>query len=449
MSDLVDAVTEIREHADDYRLAADYYEGRVAELFVSPTVRRALRNAVGGFDVNLARRPVDAVLDRLRITALTVPDDDGAMRQLVDRVWTPNRMERYAKQIHWAALVYGDAYLIVWPGEDEGSVELHYNSPIGTRVFYSPENPRVKAFAAKMWTEGERDNPVTRVNLYYADRIEKWVSKPGGRAAEDGDFSQHEVDGEEWPLPNTTGAVPVFHFRTSDPYGRPEHRGAFGPQNAITKLSATLMATVDYQGWPQRYALMSAGSDDLIDWDDDDEEQNPRDRDSSLQANPGGLWKLPDTAKVGQFDPANVDAFLKPVGHYTRLMSAATATPLRFFDPQGQIPSGEALRADDAPLSMRILDRQEWLTEEWSESLVYAAGLAGIPVRSVSVRWRPVQIVDDLTGWQTVAAKVAVGVPLEVALVEAGYPSDVVAGWMATRAAAPPAREAPPSEGTP
>lgn len=430
MSDLVTAVQEIREHADAYRLAGDYYEGNVAELFVSPTVRRALRNAVGGFDLNLARRAVDAVLDRMVITAVHVPNDEGAMRALVDTVWTPNRMHRYAKQVHWAALTYGDAYLIVWPGEDDGTVEMHYNSPVSTRVFYDPENPRVKSHAAKMWTIGARDQIVTRVNLFYADRIEKWTTKPGSRACEDVDFIPYEEDGADWPLVNDTGQVPVFHFRTADPYGRPEHRGAFGPQNALTKLSATLMATIDYQGWPQRYALMNEGSEELADWDDDDT-ANPNEAESSLKATPGGLWKLPGTSKVGQFDPANIDAFLKPAGFYIRAMAAATATPLRFFDPQGQIPSGEALRADDAPLAMRIIDREEWLTEEWSEALRYAGQLAGISLLSVDVRWRPVQIVDDLTGWQTVAQKIAapVGVPREVALVEAGYPSDVVAGW--------------------
>ncbi|MGH3659578.1 MAG: phage portal protein, partial [Micromonosporaceae bacterium] len=223
-SDLITAVEAIRENADRYKLAGDYYDGKVGELFTSEAVRRALRNAAGGFDINLARRPVDAVLDRVQILAVAVPKDEAATRRLIDTVWVPNRMDRYSKQVHWAALTFGDGYLIAWPGDAEGSVELHYNSPVTTRMFYDPENARVKSHAAKMWTMGSGDAAVTRVNLYYADRIEKWTTKPGNPGKEHADFTEYEVDGEVWPLPNPYGQVPVFHFRTSEPYGRPEHR---------------------------------------------------------------------------------------------------------------------------------------------------------------------------------------------------------------------------------
>ncbi|NIB31149.1 hypothetical protein HBB16_04505 [Pseudonocardia sp. MCCB 268] len=49
-------------------------------------------------------------------------------------VWVPNRMDSSAPAP--SRLVYGDAYLIVWPGETDGSVEMHYNPPVSTRAFY-------------------------------------------------------------------------------------------------------------------------------------------------------------------------------------------------------------------------------------------------------------------------------------------------------------------------
>lgn len=432
MSDLIAAVETIRQHAHDYHLAEQYYEGSVGEVFCSAAVRRALRGATGEFDINLARRPVDAVLDRIDITALRVPGSDDISQWLVDAVWTPNRMERYAKTVHWGALTYGDCYLIVWPGVLEGTVDVHYNSPITTRVFYDPEDPRIKSYAAKMWEVGYGDGAVTRVNLYYADRIEKYVTKPGTKGVQDADFEPYQDEGEPWPIPNPFDTVPVFHFRTSEPYGRPEHRGAFGPQNAITKLSTTLMATVDFQGFPQRYGLLDpkASTDDLFDVDPDDESLAPDGSGSNLVASPGTLWKLPGMSSVGQFQPAGVGAFLEPMSAYTRWMAAATATPLRFFDPQGQIPSGEALRADEAPLAARIRDREDFFGEEWSETLRFAAHVLGVEIPVVDVQWRPVQTIDDLQGWQTVAAKIEAGVPTQQALTEAGYTGDVVSGWL-------------------
>src|SRR5690606_22240337 len=340
-----------------YEKAAAYYHGDVPELFCSDAVRRALKGQIAGFDINLARRAVDAVLDRVRILAISVGDDDTATRQLVDRVWMPNRMDRRSKQVHRGALVHGDYYLTVWEGAEDGTVEMHPNSPATTRVFYDPENPQVKTHAAKLWREGRGDQAVYRLNLYYPDRIEKWVTNPGGKGDEEADWRPYEVDGEPWPIPNPYGEVPVFHFRTDEPYGRPVHEGAYGPQNAITKLSATLMATVDGQGFPLRYALTRAGEVTASQVFDDDED--PETAAERLRVEPGTLVTLPGVDKVGQFDPANMDAFLNPLGFYIRSMAASTATPLRFFDPQGQIPSGEALRADEAPLAHRIRDFED------------------------------------------------------------------------------------------
>lgn len=441
-ADLMRAVHEIRENAPAYRLAEAFYLGTVEEAFCSEAVRRALHGAAeGDFDINLARRPVDAVLDRLGITAVQVPKNEEATRRLVDEVWMPNRMSRYSKTLNWAACTYGDAYLIVWPGETDGTVEIHYNSPENTRVFYDDENPRVKAYAAKLWPVGYGDQAAFRCNLYYPDRVERWATEPGHNGKELADWAPYvDEDGGEWPISNPYGEVPVFHFRTAEPYGRPLHRGAYGPQRAITKLSATLMATVDFAAFPQRYALLTAGAAgsaaaSQIDWDDD---LDPgADEKPPLRAHPGSLWELPGVDSVGQFDPANVQAFLDPLNFYARAMSAATATPLRFLQPSGDVPSGEALRADDAPLAHRIRDVQEWLAEEYANTFEFAGRVIGAPFGQVDVKWRPVETVDDEQGWKTVLLKRQAGVPFVQALTEAGYASDLVEGWPEPPAPAP------------
>lgn len=446
-ADLLHAVHEIREAAPEYARAEEFYRGEVPELFCSEPVRRALRGSTIGFDLNLARRPVDAVLDRLSITAVQVPGDEDATRRLIDRVWTPNRMSRYSKQINWAACTFGDAYLIVWPGEVEGTVELHYNAPTTTRVFYDPENPRVKSYAAKLWAIGHRDQRLYRCNLYYADRIERWTTGPGARGDQSSEWAPFVVDeGDEWPIPNPFNAVPVFHFRIGDPYGRPLHVGAYGPQHAITKLSATLMSTVDFAAFPQRYALLTAGapgSDGAAQVEWDDEINTGEDEEPALRSGPGTVWNLPGVDSVGQFDPANMNAFLDPLRFYARGMAAATATPLRFFEPSGDVPSGAALRADDAPLAHRIHDVQEWLGEEYANAFEFAGQVIGEPFGQPDIKWRPVHTVDDVDGWNAVLLKMQAGVPPLQALTEAGYDSALVEGWLASAPPAPSAQPAP------
>jgi hypothetical protein len=70
----VAALAEIREYAPEYETAWDYADGKRVEVFANPTVARALRAAGVRFNINIARRPIDAVLDRLSVAAVTVVD---------------------------------------------------------------------------------------------------------------------------------------------------------------------------------------------------------------------------------------------------------------------------------------------------------------------------------------------------------------------------------------
>src|SRR3546814_17791675 len=59
---------------------------------------------------------------------------------------------------------------------------------------------------------------------------------------------------------NETGEIPFFHFRTARPYGRPEHKKAYGPQDALTKLVTTMMSTSAFAAFPQTWALPETGT---------------------------------------------------------------------------------------------------------------------------------------------------------------------------------------------
>ena len=70
--------------------------------------------------------------------------------------------------------------------------------------------------------------------------IEKWRTKPGTTGKNAVDWEAHFDDpADPWPLVNPYGQVPVFHFRTDEPYGHPEHEGFYGPQDLIHKLAVS------------------------------------------------------------------------------------------------------------------------------------------------------------------------------------------------------------------
>jgi hypothetical protein len=239
------------------------------------------------------------------------------------------------------------------------------------------------------------------------------------------------------------GEIPVFHYRTDRPYGVPEHFGAYGPQNAITKLQATHMGTVDYQGFPQRYALTETANTDTSDLDagDFDDADFPEDAnatgvkdmgdDSSLKSGPGEMWLLRGYKAVGEFNAANPSVFLDPITFNVRAMAQITTTPVRMFEHQvTNARSGESYKAEDEPFTRKVGNRQISFGATHREAFTFALKRLGVDNPSVTVRWTPAATVDDQTGWLTVGEKIKNGVPRRQALMEAGYTADQVDTWL-------------------
>mgnify|MGYP000243559394 FL=1 len=254
MTDIKVALDQIIDKRDKYMVSEAYYEGANDEVFTHQRWYRLFRHertrfsGVTPFRFNFSKTVVDAVLNRLEIAQVetTTPAGD----EYINKIWEQTDLKLDMNEIHRNALVYGDCYAIVWP-DMEGNLAIDYNSPMTTTLVYDQENPRIKSYATKMWQVTDTsDRKVIKINMYYADRIEKYEGL-GEIDSLNGvpNLQLTEVVTNPW------NEIPVFHFRTNKPYGRPEHADAFGPQDAINKLISTHMMTVDYQGAPQRYAL--------------------------------------------------------------------------------------------------------------------------------------------------------------------------------------------------
>jgi hypothetical protein len=442
LDDLMYGIEELKAARPRYDQAEAYYDGKVPEVFSSTRIRRALAVNDIDFDLNFAKTPVNAVTNRLKIASVTSPDD--AINTLISQIWQDNQLNLEMPDLMRRAGEYGDAYLFVLPVEDDGGtvvrVDMFYNSPQTVRVIYSEDNPRRKAYTIKKWCEGGRH----RAELYYDDRIERWTTAKDSDGTKPGDWVHwpaEDDDPESWLQEHDWNEQPVFHFRTDRPYGVPEHYGAYGPQNAITKLQATHMGTVDYQGAPQRYALTENATTDTSDlepgdFDDfpaNDAGAGPTDSgdDSSLKAGPGELWLLRGFKGVGQFDAAKPDVFLDPIQFNVRAMAQITDTPLRMFDPQSNQRSGESYREEDGPFISKVENRQTSYGATLHEAFVFALRRFGVVDPVVNVDWVPAKSVTDTQGWQTVKAKIDAGVPRRQALMEAGYRAEQVDKWLA------------------
>jgi hypothetical protein len=308
------------------------------------------------------------------------------------------------------------------------------NSPKTTRLFYESDSPRKKHFAIKRWVD---THEYTRVNLYYDEWIVKYISTtPRDSGTNSQGFRAYTEDPDvnsDGIMENPVGEIPIYHFRTSRPYGRPEHYNAYGPQDAITKLVRTQMTITDFAAFPQRWALTESDTtgDDDLDWGLD-EDESPEAKESNMTSGPGRVWILDNMKSVGQFQPADVDQVLRPIDKFIELMASTTGTPLTYLHKvrgTSSTPlSGESQKQTDVMLIKKIEARQRSYGATWREALSAALSILGFEA-TVTVQWDSLQFQNDKETWESTKLQQDSGVPVRQTLLERSYTQAQVEAW--------------------
>lgn len=459
LPDLLSAWAELEDACPAYDVAEDFFQGEVDEVFASDQWRQAIAKTGDGYRFNFAKTPVTVMADRVEISKVYVPGDETSTNAIQD-IWDANDLD-----VHYALLLtkcfyLGDAYFMVWPTppdtpdetDDElvaAEVEFTYQDPRHCRVIYDPENLRRKKLVIKRWKVADPGDPTRslwRVDLWYppgvvdaSGAIEHWISVRDGDMKTEAGWAPDAVT-DTYPYRQ----LPFFHHRTSIPYGVPLHFDAYGPQVALQKLLVTQLSGVDFHGFPQRYLLTDPQAildspTDAPNWVDDTEApvaaagvagQTRGGVGSGVRTGPGTMQVWDGAKEVGQFDPADPKVFLDPVQMYVELMAQMTTTPLHDFNPGAVPPSGESRRVAEAPLVKKIQRMQSMQRSPIREEWRFALEVAGIGAKKVEVQWVPAQAATDVSDWEVIAAKVAVGVPVDQALTEAGYTTEQVLRWL-------------------
>lgn len=402
MSDLTLSLHELQEKQAAQSRAFRYYSGQQVNLYLTERIQELFQNLLGRFVENWCAPVIDVCADRIQLSGFSVANDEQAQSE-IDTAWRSVDLAVAQDDVHEAALIAGESFLIAWLDPETGEIQAHYHDPRKCHVQYNEANPARKRFAAKWWEDESSES--CNITLYYPDRVETYSAKKksdasgGNKAA---DFALTDT------APNQFGVIPVFHFKNKR--GCSDLHNVIPLQDAINKLFSDLIVSSEFAVLPQRYIITNADT-------------------TSLKNGPGQLWSIPagdgvgQGTQAGQFAPADLSSYYNTITNLVEALSSITQTPRHMFLGAGQVPSGEALIALEAPLIKKARDRIIRFAGEWRAFASFLLLLRGIAIRPTDIEpvFADPSTVQPLTQAQTRASDVQSGIPLRTALRRGGW----------------------------
>lgn len=395
MTDLKQAYEALQAKTANYDKLFRYYDGNQPLMYTAKRLEEVFRGLDSYMVENWCAVVVDAAKERINLTGATVP---AAQQTAVDDLLKENQLLLEADDVHLAALVAGEAFYIAWP-DDSGRGQGYYNDPRLCHVFYDPENPRRKQFAAKWWTGADEKGHIT---LYYPDRLEYYISR--GKASAVSSVSAFQPDEGKAPggvAENTYGVVPVWHFRLTHRKVKSEIDNVIAPQNGINKLLTDMLVAAEYGAFRQRWIISNSDTD-------------------KLKNAPNEIWNLPagdgvgQQTSVGEFSATELANYFHAVDNLAGALSSITRTPRHYFFSTGGDPSGEALIAMEAPLTKKVQDYIDRFTPVWQEVISFLMQINGVtlPPKDIVLKWSDPETVQPRTQAEIQQMRVGSGEPL-------------------------------------
>jgi len=369
------AVTRFRKYSDGEH-----------EAKMTDEMRKQLRVVDGEeFNSNYCDMVVSSMSDRLVIDRMDA--DATAAVTWANDVMQFNRFDELQMDVHQMALTDGDTFIFVgYDNEAQIPTFVHepaWDGDVGMLVVYDRNRSQIMA-AIKVWYEAGIDDAARRVNVYYPDRIEKYVT--GKDKLETYEEVTPWVDADGSPV-----GLTIHHFknrgRSRVELGMSELKNVVPLQDALNRTLYSMVMTAELTAFPVRLARgfhppanLSPGVWVTIGGDGLDKDQVA---DASVMAQ-GQLTPFIDQAK-----------FLKGE------IGTISSTPLPEF-MGGDSSSGEALKQREVGLVGKCAKFQVKIGNVWEDIFLTARrvqlafGTTAPPeVKRFTCKWKSAQLRND------------------------------------------------------
>lgn len=363
---------------------AAYDEGgsSIPEAVVKASMTNAYRLLMGMADAPWGSLVVDSVLDRLEVSGISTGDKDTD--EVAWSMWQDNGFDSESKLAHRAALLDGRAFALVWPDNGAESPVISVDDMTQMVVSYAEGSRRVRRAAMRRWVDDEN---IPHATLYRPDGIYKFKG-PKDQTGADIPWEVRTVQGEEWPIRNEWGVVPVVEYAVNRklkagafPYARGEFQHCLGLLDRINLLTFLGLVVALWQGFPLRGVI-----GDTILRDDNDDPLPPFD------AHADSVFQLEDpNAKIVQYEAADRGN----LAVYPELdqLAVITKTPRHYFPLANGMTniSADAIRASEGGLHAKTASHKSSLGESHEEVLRLSGIMRKEPVSipsSAELQWK-------------------------------------------------------------
>lgn len=387
IQDIKPALARISNNQAKYKEFYDYYAGRHALNFASDKFKNKFGKRLQKLRENLCKVVVRAPASRLEIINFLA--DKKNTENPAWKLWKQSKMPLVAGDVHREAFKTGDAYVIVWV-DKKRKVKIYPQLANNITVWKDAETGEITK-AAKAW---KGDDGFYHLTLYYPDVIEKYVTKgkhetlPLNPAA----FDARHIDGEDFPLPNTFGRVPVFHFKYDAEMceqGNSLLTDVIPLNDALNKSWADILGAQEENMRRRRYvAGMQVETDE-----ETGKKINPFKPDDDI------LFASDSETKFGEFSDANLTEMLDVLERAIMSICLVSGIPPSYFNLEstGNAISGDALTKLEARFIAIIQDAQRSFGETWGEVIDFGMELqnASSEELEIETQWTDAAPVDD------------------------------------------------------
>lgn len=216
------------------------------------------------FNDNRLDNVIQTVVDRMEVQR--IEDTSGAANEWIEELLDANRFDALQIEVHESAVRDADTFILVDYDNQHQQVRLNhepaYDGVAGMLVLYEKRSRSEITAAIKVWhvtSSGGDIADTMRVNVYYTNRIEKFISANGQQLIPFTDDSTDANGIARWLTPDGDAiGVPVVHFKNRaqpyDCYGRSEIDNAIPLQDALNRMLHSMIASAELGGFPVRVA---------------------------------------------------------------------------------------------------------------------------------------------------------------------------------------------------